>query len=500
MDDPEVQPEMLYTSAQVRELDRVAIEDFGIPGGVLMQRAGRAALHALLQRWPEPAALQIFCGTGNNGGDGSVMAALARARGIPVTLWQVGDAGRLSGVARAARDSALSDGVEVRSFSGTLPGEGVVVDALLGTGLSDAVREPFLAAIRAINSSGLPVMAVDVPSGLCGDTGRVLGEAVRADLSISFIGRKLGLHTGQGPDYAGATLFDALDVPAEVYARVPAAARMLQGEALCATLLPPRRRCAHKGDFGHVLVVGGDLGMGGAPAMAAQAAARVGAGLVSCATRAEHLPGIVARCPEVMARPVSDGRGLDALLARASVVVVGPGLGQGAWGEQLWQRVSATNLPLVVDADALNLLANGVGGVSSPRDSWVLTPHPGEAARLLGCSTAEVQSDRLAAVHALQGRYGGAVVLKGAGTLVSAGAGAGLCTAGNPGMGSGGMGDVLSGVLGGLLAQGLAPAAAAELGVCLHALAGDRAAAADGERGLLATDLIPQLRSLVNGR
>jgi NAD(P)H-hydrate epimerase len=261
--------------------------------------------------------------------------------------------------------------------------------------------------------------------------------------------------------------------------------------------LPRRARNAHKGNFGHVMVVGGDHGMAGAAVMASQSALRVGAGLVSCATRPEHIAALVARCPEVMAHGVISGQEVEPLLERPSVIVLGPGLGQGPWGEQLLQKVMASELPLVVDADALNILAAGRVVKNPHRDNWILTPHPGEAARLLGCATGDIERDRFAAVVALQQNFGGAVILKGAGTLVAAGSIPALCSYGNPGMASGGMGDVLSGILGGLLAQGLSAEIAAQLGVCLHGRAGDLAAA-DGERGTSATDLLPKLRVLVN--
>ncbi|MET0379358.1 MAG: NAD(P)H-hydrate dehydratase [Spongiibacteraceae bacterium] len=495
---PPALPEFLYDTAGVRALDRYAIDRCGIPGAQLMLRAGRAAFAQLLQRWPEPAHIHVLCGTGNNGGDGFVMAALAQQRGLPVSVWQVGAAARIQGDALLAREFAVREGVSILSFAEEAFAEaassaGVVVDALLGTGLSGEVRAEFVAAIDAINGCGLPVLAADIPSGLCSDSGRVLGCAVRADLTVSFIGLKQGLFTGAGPECCGDVVYTDLGVPDEVFARVAPTSRLLQLESLQG-LLPPRARAAHKGHFGHMLVVGGDSGMAGAALMASVAAGRVGAGLVSCATRAEHVAALVTRAPEVMALGVRSGSELQPALARASVVVIGPGLGQAAWGEQLLAAVLRSDKPLVIDADALNLLARR----SAVRANWILTPHPGEAARLLGVNNADVQADRFAAARALQQKFGGAVVLKGAGTLVATAAGVGIAPYGNPGMASGGMGDVLSGVLGALLAQGLTVDQAAAFGVCLHGRAGDLAALDGGERGLLATDLLPHLRRLVN--
>jgi NAD(P)H-hydrate epimerase len=487
----------LYDAAGARALDRCAIDRCGIPGIQLMLRAGRAAFAQLLAHWPQPGHIHVFCGTGNNGGDGFVMAALARQRNRPVTVWQVGDAAKIQGDAATARELAVREGVPIEAFAGQRIENGVIVDALLGTGLGGDVREPFVSAIAAINASGLPVLAVDIPSGLCSDTGVVLGAAVRAGATVTFIGLKQGLFTGAAADRCGVIHYADLAVPAEVFAQVPATASLSSLDVL-QTVLPPRARTAHKGSCGHVLVVGGDYGTAGAALLAALASGRVGAGLVSCATRAEHVAAIVGRAPEVMALGVRSGQELQPALARASVIVVGPGIGQAAWGEQLLAEALRCDKPLVIDADALNLLAAGKGGVSR-RDNWILTPHPGEAARLLDTSTADIQRDRFAAARALQQRYGGAVILKGAGTLVASSDGITVAPYGNPGMASGGMGDVLSGVLGGLLAQGVPMVQAAELGACLHGRAADLAVEAGGERGLLATDLLPHLRHLVNG-
>jgi NAD(P)H-hydrate epimerase len=493
-------PSNLYTAAQVRELDRIAIEDFGIPAIVLMKRAGRAAFELLLQRWPQAEHFHIFCGTGNNGGDGFVVAALLAERNLPVSVWQVGDPAKIGDAALQAKHFAVATNVTIQPFTGERPGDGVIVDALLGTGLSGDVRLPFAEAIAAINAAALPVLALDIPSGLCSDSGRVLGSAVEATATISFIGLKRGLFTGDAVEHCGAIEFAGLDVPEDVYQRMNAISRRLDLDSVHAQL-PPRRRNAHKGLYGHVLVIGGDYGMAGAALMAAQAAGRVGAGLVSCATQPEHVAAFVARAPEIMVHGVRSQTELEPLLDRASVIVLGPGLGRSPWSEQLfervWRHLQRSNIPAVIDADALNLLAEGsiVDAPTYPR--WVLTPHPGEAARLLGVSNSEVQWDRFAAARQLQQRYGGAVVLKGAGTLVASADAIGSANVGNPGMASGGMGDVLSGVIGGLLAQHLSVVAAAETGVCIHGRAGDLAAE-QGERGLLATDLLPFLQRLVN--
>ncbi|GAB3275145.1 NAD(P)H-hydrate dehydratase [Parahaliea aestuarii] len=497
----------LYSAAQTRALDRHAIEKGGIAGGILMARAAAAAWELLLQRWPEPRRIQVVCGTGNNGGDGYLLADIAHKRGFPVTVWQVGDAGRIAGDALRAREQALANGVVVAPFArDCLAAEGVLVDALLGTGLGGEVRPAQYEAIVAMNAAGLPLLALDIPSGLCADSGRVLGAAVKADATATFIVAKRGLYTGAGPACCGDIHLATIGVPRASLAANPAAVQRLDLYSLLAQW-PARKPDAHKGDCGRVVVVGGDDGMGGAILLAAEAALRCGAGLVSAATRERHVSALLARCPEAMARGVRGGQDLAPMLAAVDAIALGPGLGQSSWSEQLFQAAcdqaacdqaacEAQDKTLVVDADGLNLLAGGAGGVRFPRQDWVLTPHPGEAARLLGTDTAAIQADRFAAVQALQARYGGVVVLKGKGSLICDGRHLLLSDYGNPGMASGGMGDVLSGVIAALLAQGLAPLDAAALGVCLHGAAADSAAGA-GQRGLLASDLLAPMRELL---
>jgi len=324
------------------------------------------------------------------------------------------------------------------------------------------------------------------------DNGQVMGAAVRADLTVAFIGLNRGLFTGQAPEYTGEVVFDDLQVDEGCYQEVLSEASLIPGEVL--NYLHPRPRTLHKGACGHVLVIGGNHGMPGAAILAARAALRTGAGLVSVATRPEHVDAVVASQQELMVSGIEDAMALKPLLAKASAVVIGPGLGQDDWASSLLNKVLETRLPVVVDAYALNLLAAD----PTHAENWILTPHAGEAAHLLARKVDEINTDRFSAVRQLQHQFGGIAVLKGAGTLV-ADSRIKVCHHGNPGMATAGMGDVLCGIIAALVAQGLSHMHAAELGVWLHARAGDMEAELRGERGLVATDLLPHIRQILNG-
>jgi ADP-dependent NAD(P)H-hydrate dehydratase / NAD(P)H-hydrate epimerase len=487
-------PAEIYTVATVREIDRTAIEG-GIPGYTLMTRAGAAAVRAARERFPQAARWQVVCGAGNNAGDGYVVARLAAAEGIAVSVVTLVDPASLHGDAATAYGDFAAEGGVAVPWSGELDAAaGLLVDAMLGSGLERDVEGDFAGAVRAIDAHPAPVLAIDIPTGLHGDSGHVLGCGIAADLTVTFVGLKTGLFLGEGPDLCGEIVFAGLEVPAACRRGKAVAFRRID-DGLMRRALPRRRRGAHKGDFGHVLVVGGGAGMPGAVRLCGEAALRCGAGLVSIATHPDHAAFVATARPELMPHAVGGPADLEPLLARADVVAFGPGLGRSDWAGTLFAQLGERDGLCVWDADALNWLAESPGR----NDSRVITPHPGEAARLLGSTPAAVQGDRRGALDALQQRYGGTVVLKGAGSLISASAGEApwLCSAGNPGMASAGMGDVLTGIIAALLAQGLAAPEAAAVGVEAHARAGDRAAAG-GERGLTASDLLAELRGVVN--
>lgn len=493
-------PFELYRAAQVRELDRIAIQDFGILGLTLMKRAGKFAFDVLRHRWPHAQNITVMCGAGNNAGDGYILASLAHTAGLKVTVFQVGNIEKIHGDALLALQELRQLGINPIPFSnGCLTGAKLIVDALLGTGLTGEVRSPFKEAINAINQLGVPILAIDIPSGLCADTGQPLGLAVTASISVTFIGLKLGLVIGNGAEYSGEIFFSDLQIPDKSYSLISPAAQLLNLENLAHRWLVPRPRTAHKGNFGHVLVIGGAPGYAGAGRLAAEAAVRAGAGLVSLATHPYHAHQIAAQRPEIMAHAVDHPNDLAPLLEKATVIVLGPGLSRSKWAIQLWEAALTANLPMVLDADALNILSEQFNRLPNLGNDWIFTPHLGEAARLLNCTVATIQSNRLSTLESLISRYGGIWILKGAGTVVgNAGLIHGVCPIANAALATGGTGDVLSGLLGGLIAQKIPVADAARLGVCVHAVAALKCAQQDGERGMLASDLMPFIRKIVS--
>ncbi|WP_133479061.1 NAD(P)H-hydrate dehydratase [Cognatilysobacter segetis] len=476
----------LFDTDSVRRFDAAAIAAVG-GSSILMTRAGQAAWQRALDLWPAAMRLVVVCGSGGNGGDGYVLATLAHKSGRRVQVIEFAPSGTRHADAAAARQRFVEAGGAIAAWSGVLPSADLVVDALFGIGLAGAPEGAADALIEAINAQDAPVLAIDVPSGV--DATGVPGVAVLATATVECLLPKAALRTGRALECAGQSSCAALDVPASVERPRPAAALASVGHL--GASLPPRRRDSHKGDHGRIACIGGDHGSGGAILLCAEAALRSGAGLVRVHTRDEHRVALLARLPEAM----SVAEDADPAPAWADVTVIGPGLGQGNWGFSQLHRVVEAKRPCVIDADALNLVARH--GIALP-DGAVATPHPGEAARLLGIPVADVQRDRFGSAARLAERLRSVVVLKGAGTIVAAPEHTPVVLdAGNPGMATGGMGDVLAGVIAAVRAQGLEPFDAACTGALLHSAAADRAAQA-GERGLLPTDLMPFLRTLAN--
>ena len=495
--------ERVYTAEQMRRLDGCAIEQHGIPGYTLMERAGRSAFECIRNIYPDAHRWLVFCGAGNNGGDGYVVARLAKQAALDVRVCALAPVTSLTGeAATAARGWQDTGGGTYAWPSGDISSCDLVIDALFGTGLGRPVEGDYAAAIEVINRCGRPRIALDIASGLNADTGNVMGTAVVADITTTFIGHKPGLFTADGPDHSGIVHHFDLQVPDAAYDSVTDSGILIR-ESIVADYLPRRLRNSHKGSFGWVLGVGGNSNMRGAVRLCGEAALRAGAGKVTLATDPEHAALVNLVRPELMVRGVQRGAQLESLFKDVSVVVIGTGLGQTAWSESLFQACMETKLPVVLDADGLNILARlhpgGGKGSALPKGRWILTPHPAEAGRLMGCSARDVQGDRVGIARQLAQRYDAIVVLKGCGTVVADGSGRyAICPLGNPGMASAGTGDVLSGVIGALVAQGLGLWEASLAGVVAHAAAGDLAARDKGERGLLASEIIERLPLVLN--
>lgn len=475
-------------------LEQQAIEQ-GSSAYSLMQCAGEAALQSLKQQWPEAQDIFVLCGCGNNGGDGYVLARLAQQQGYRVQLRYLGDLTHMRRPADIAYQAYLQAQGVVKEFNADeVILADVLVDALLGAGLVGMIKEEYVQAITWLNRQVAPVLAIDVPSGIDINTGQVAQVATVADVTITFIGKKVGMHMAAAVDYCGQIICHDLYLPSTVLQKISPIAHAIN---FCqfAHALTQRPKSAHKGNTGHVLVVGGGKGMAGAASMAAHAAYRVGAGLVTIATCPENVTTIAAGLSEAMVQAVVTAEDMDKLIQHANVIVLGPGLGLSEWSRLCYRLVMTTNKVKVIDADGLNLLAQQQTELTNA----IITPHPGEAGRLLACSSQDIQSDRIQNVRKLANRYRAVVVLKGAGSLVcQTDLQLKICLAGNSGMATGGMGDVLSGMIAGIVAQGVALEQAAQLAVLLHATAADRLADKQGRIGMMASDLLPEIRRQIN--
>lgn len=489
----------------MRELDRATIEDVGVPGVVLMDTAGRAVADAATRMLAHPGGrVLILCGPGNNGGDGFVAARLLADRGNEVTVVLLGRADTLRGDAAIQWRPLASFPVRRIEVSDAFPGgivsdpmPDLVIDAVFGTGLARPVEGPFAMAIRAANALPCRRLAVDLPTGVDSDRGRILGVAFQADRTVTFGMAKPAHYVHPGAACCGAVEVADIGIPFEMRCAAPGI--LLLDDATIRDAFPGRPIDANKGRFGHVLVVGGLRGRTGAGVLAATAALRAGAGLVTLATDIDSADLLEGRCPDLMLDRVAriephgvaaDLETLAASMARKQALVCGPGLSTATGCNALIDAVLGHPAPTVVDADALNLLAARPREARRLGPDRVLTPHPGEAARWLDAPVEAVQQDRMAALDALVRMSGAIVVLKGAGTLIGAPDGRiAVCAAGSPALATAGTGDVLAGVIGALLARGIAPFEAACAAVQLHGRAGEVGAARFTEHGMTASDL-----------
>ncbi len=485
-------PHSAYYADWVKQGEREGAKQLGISLYTLMERAGLATFTLCRQLYPLTAHWLILCGNGNNGGDGYVVARLAKQAGVNVILIACEGQTPLPDEAAEARRQWLDAQGDILDASSPWPQDiDLIVDGLLGIGIRSAPRLPYSTLIDAANAHPAPVVAIDIPSGLQADTGSVPGAVIRAAHTHTFVALKPGLLTGQARDWVGCLHYADLGLATWFETQKPQIHRVNTDNLV--EWFQPRRPCAHKGEFGKLLLIGGDLGMGGAIRMAGEAALRSGAGLVRVLTHPFNVAPILTARPELMVQAF-DKAVLAEALNWADTLVIGPGLGQGEWGKEVFKLVKGCDKTALWDADVLNLLAIA----PQKRQNRVLTPHPGEASRLLGCSIAEIESDRLLSARRLVERYGGVVVLKGAGTIIAQDSAIAIADVGNPGMATGGMGDVLSGIIGGLMAQKAALFDAACAGCVIHGAAADSVAAQYGERGLLATDLLPAIPKYVN--
>jgi NAD(P)H-hydrate epimerase len=486
-------PHSVWSADWLRNAEKQAADSLGLTLYELMLRAGEAAFTLARRHYPDTRRWLVLCGHGNNGGDGYVVARLAQSAGIVVTLLAQESDKPLPEEAAQAREAWLNAGGVIHSSDIPLPEDSdLIIDGLLGTGLNAAPREHLTRLIEKANLHSASVVALDIPSGLLAETGATPGAVINADHTLTFIALKPGLLTGKARDVVGKLHYHALGLDSWLEEQAAPILRF-DSEDL-PRWLKPRQPTSHKGTNGRLVIIGGDHGTAGAIRMAGEAALRAGAGLVRVLTRQENIAPLITARPELMVHELTPAS-LEESLEWADVIVIGPGLGQQEWGKKALQKVENSRKPMLWDADALNLLAIN----PDKRQNRVITPHPGEAARLLNCAVSQIESDRLLATDRLVKRYGGCVVLKGAGTIVaSQDRECGLIDAGNAGMGSGGMGDVLSGIIGALLAQRLSPYDAACAGCVAHGAAADELASRYGMRGMLATDLLSTLYRFVN--
>ena len=477
-----------YDARASRGLDEAVRQGLPISGIELMRRAARAAFDILLREYPHARRWLVFAGKGNNAGDAYLIASLAQAQGLEVDLRSVVECEELEGDAAIAHAEARAAGVPIsRDIEFEASAHDLVVDGLLGTGFHGALRPAYAEAVACINNSGLPVIGIDIPSGVDASTGGAQ-EAIRAERTVTFISRKVGTFTGAGKACSGTMHFADLGVPPHLYPAPSAGTCSWYSQRL-----PEPSESAYKHQLGQVLVVGGDRGMPGAVAMAAEAALRVGAGMVTVATHPEYGSALLGRLPEAMTVDAS-GAQFRERLEVADIVVLGPGLGRNVWGEERFSAVVDSGLPVVLDADGLYWLSKTGKWQGGP---LYMTPHAAEASALLSVSVAEIEQDRIGSACLLAERFNARVVLKGPGSVLRLTDHSEICTHGNQGMASAGMGDVLAGIAGGVLAGAIRSAASQALldarfsaGVALHSAAADRAAARVGRRSLIATDVI----------
>jgi NAD(P)H-hydrate epimerase len=502
----------IATAQQIKNIDRRAIKEFGIPGPVLMENAATAVMTEMERFFDGLAGVRvgIICGKGNNGGDGLALARRLSIRGVAVRVALLASFSAVSGEAKVnlsilrKTDVQITQNASARSLSDIIAWSDIVVDAMLGVGLSSPLKGLFLQAVDMINSAGKPVVTIDIPTGINADTGAIMGAAIMADLTVTMALLKRGLVLLPGAKYAGEVRVADIGIPTEVVDKEKITVALLN-RGYAWGMISPRELDTHKGDFGHLMLIAGSPGKAGAAIMAARSALRTGAGLVSVAAPNNIVPIVQSQITEAMCIPSAEsiegtlGLGSEEELLKAAVgmsaCAIGPGLSTHYETVQVIRNlIQQLTIPMVIDADGLNAVAGFTDILKRAKAPVIMTPHPGEMGRLMGISSAEVQKDRLRIAAEFAAKYKVILVLKGAGTVVACPDGkVFINSTGNPGMATGGTGDALTGMIGGLLAQGYPAKQAACLGVYLHGLAGDLAAKEKSEMGMIAGDLIEKI-------
>lgn len=505
-------PHHVFTTHEIKAIEQEHAKKHNGHCFDLMEKAGRAVFDELRKVNYRPSMVYVLVGKGNNGGDGYIVASYLLTHRIPFRLFAVGMPHEDSEAFAAASyfkklggkvETELPDLKEEERL-GNSPD--LMIDALLGTGLNSAPREPYVEWIKFINTTRAYVISIDVPSGVNADTGKVYSECVLANKTICMMGLKCGLLTGDSVDFVGEIIVNDLGV--DMVSRhgtfkpetLPGASQLPIFLATYEDIkadLPVRTPSANKGDSGKVLLIGGAMGMGGAICICGQGALRAGAGLAKVATDARNITMINAQRPELMTVDFNDRDAVSHAIEWADVIAIGPGLGTSLEAQALLDQALAADKPTVIDADALNIIARA--GMPFAKRS-IMTPHPGEAARLLNCTIEEINEDRFKSVYELQKRCGGVVLLKGAGTLICDGSIIIMVHEGSPSMATGGMGDILTGLIAALRAQGLTQMQSTVAAACIHGRAGFISGEHSGIIGTLATDLLPYIRYLVNKR
>lgn len=506
---------IIVTASEMQQMDRLTIESFGIPGRILMENAGSGAVRFMVETFKNLPDMRvgIVAGRGNNGGDGFVMARYLSQKSIPVTVYLLASRDKVQGDARENLDLLTLLKIDVvempdvsifRKYKASMHRQDIWVDAILGTGLKSDVKGYYKEVIDFVNRLNRPVFAVDIPSGVNSDTGQICGSAIQAQATATFAFAKVGHVIYPGAGLSGDLAIIDIGIPGFVLQQV-SPRRYLLSESVIRSLISPRNPDTHKGRNGHLLVISGSPGKTGAAAMTAMAAMRSGAGLVTLGVPQSLNPILETQVTEVMtyALPEThdgmlDSAGLDAvlkLLDGKNCLAVGPGIGTAAETQELFDgTLRKSRVPLVIDADGLNLLARQPDILKKVQVPVILTPHPGEMARLCRITVQQVQADRIQCARSLSKRYGVHVVLKGARTVVSHPDGTVFINpTGNSGMASGGMGDVLTGLIAGFVSQGYSPEDAAHIGVYLHGAAADLLAEQAGPFGFLASEVMAQI-------